>query len=61
MFAGAKIAVLLVEDNPGDARLTRELLAEVDSFEFELEHFECLADALAALARNRFDVILFDL
>ncbi len=61
MLVGTKISVLLVEDNPGDARLTREMLGEVESFEFDLEHVERLADAIAALARARFDVILLDL
>ncbi len=61
MLHGAKVTVLLVEDNPGDARLARELLGEVESFEFELEHVERLADAVAALNRARFDVVLLDL
>jgi signal transduction histidine kinase len=61
MLAGGKVAVLLVEDNPGDARLARELLGEVDSFEFELEHVERLSDAIAALNRAKFDVVLLDL
>jgi signal transduction histidine kinase len=61
MLHGAKVSVLLVEDNPGDARLARELLGEVESFEFELEHVERLADAIAALSRTRFDVVLLDL
>jgi signal transduction histidine kinase len=61
MLHDAKIAILLVEDNPGDARLTRELLAEVDSFEFDLEHVESMADATAALGRRKFDVALLDL
>jgi signal transduction histidine kinase len=61
MLHDAKIAILLVEDNPGDARLTRELLAEVDSFEFELEHVERMADATATFDRRKFDVVLLDL
>ena len=61
MFPESKVAVLLVEDNPGDARLTRELLAEVDSFEFDFEHVDTLAGAMGALARTRFDVVLLDL
>ena len=61
MLHDAKIAILLVEDNPGDARLTRELLAEVDSFEFDLAHAECMADGAKALAERRFDVVLLDL
>ena len=43
MLHDAKVTVLLVEDNPGDARLARELLGEVESFEFELEHVERLS------------------
>ena len=61
LLQDAKIGILLVEDNPGDARLTRELLAEVDSFEFELEHVERMADAVAAIDRRKFDVVLLDL
>jgi signal transduction histidine kinase len=56
-----KVSILLVEDNPGDARLTRALLAEVASFEFELEHVPKLADAVATLQQRRVDVILLDL
>jgi signal transduction histidine kinase len=61
MLHDAKVTILLVEDNPGDARLTRELLAEVDSFECELEHVGSSAEAVTALERGRFDVILLDL
>jgi len=39
---GEKIRILLIEDNPGDARLIRELLAEVDGTPFDLEHVDCL-------------------
>ena len=37
--------ILLVEDNPGDARLLRELLLEADSFDFKLTHVDRLAAA----------------
>ncbi|MEE8471635.1 MAG: GAF domain-containing protein, partial [Dehalococcoidia bacterium] len=53
--------VLLVEDNPADARLVREMLAEAGETEFHLSHVGRLDEALASLAQDRFDVILLDL
>src|SRR5437867_12970814 len=55
------IRVLLVEDNPGDARLVRETLAEIDSPQFELTHVERLSQARQRLAQEQFDVVLLDL
>jgi DNA-binding response OmpR family regulator len=55
------IKVLLVEDNPGDARLVQETLSEVDSPEFELVHVERLSQARQRLTEERFDVVLLDL
>jgi signal transduction histidine kinase len=52
------LTILLVEDNPGDARLVRELL---DRGRFGVEHVERLADAEAAVARRRPDVVFLDL
>ncbi|MBK9121601.1 MAG: response regulator [Chloroflexi bacterium] len=51
--------VLLIEDNPGDARLIRELLREVPSF--IITHTETLADGLRAAEVNEFDAVLIDL
>lgn len=55
------IKVLLVEDNPGDARLLRELLNETGGSEFELVHVERLGEALSALGKQPFPVMLLDL
>jgi DNA-binding response OmpR family regulator len=55
------IKVLLVEDNPGDARLVEETLSEVDSPEFQLTHVERLSQARQRLSEERFDVVLLDL
>jgi DNA-binding response OmpR family regulator len=55
------IKVLLVEDNPGDARLVAETLAEVDYPEFQLTHVERLSQARQRLSEERFDVVLLDL
>jgi serine phosphatase RsbU (regulator of sigma subunit) len=55
------IHILLVEDNPGDARLLRETLREVPAARFALAHVERLDQALRSLAEKRFDVVLLDL
>jgi signal transduction histidine kinase len=56
-----KIRILLVEDNPGDARLIRETLWEVNPEGFELQHADRLATAAEILATGELDVILLDL
>ncbi|MBI3537833.1 MAG: response regulator, partial [Chloroflexi bacterium] len=55
------IRVLLVEDNPGDARLLREMFGEAVSPTFELTHVERLNEAMQCLAQERSDVVLLDL
>jgi signal transduction histidine kinase len=55
------VQVLLVEDNPGDARLLQEMLGEPSSFSTELTQCSNLADALSHLATLRSNVVLLDL
>jgi two-component system sensor histidine kinase/response regulator len=56
------IQILLIEDNPTDALLLRETLAEAPSARFALTHVERLGEALERLAGGgRFDVVLCDL
>jgi len=55
------IRVLLVEDNPGDARLIRETLLEANHGGFALTHVTRMADALAQLSPAAFDIVLLDL
>ena len=55
------IRVLLVEDNPGDARLLVELLRETDAGRLKLEQVVRLSTALERLSRERFDLVLLDL
>jgi signal transduction histidine kinase len=55
------IRVLLIEDNPGDARLIREVLVQDAAEAYTVHHAETLADGLAALAARAFDVALLDL
>ena len=53
--------LLLVEDNPGDARLFREMLREGEGASFEVEWVPRISEALARLAQNQVDLILLDL
>ncbi|MFC2071829.1 PAS domain S-box protein [Chloroflexota bacterium] len=55
------IRVLLIEDNPGDARLICEMLAEVRDAEVEVECVDRLSAGLKRLAAGGIDVLLLDL
>src|SRR6202453_2478539 len=55
------INTLLVEDNPGDARLVHEALNGTRSAGFTLEHADRLTAALERLCRPGIDVVLLDL
>ncbi|HZT09226.1 MAG TPA: ATP-binding protein [Chloroflexota bacterium] len=52
---------LLIEDNPGDARLIREMLAELPSRSVEIEHANNLTTGLERIAAGGVDVVLLDL
>ncbi|MFH1314709.1 MAG: response regulator, partial [Candidatus Eisenbacteria bacterium] len=53
--------VLLIEDNPGDTRLIREMTNEVQNMGFRIEVADRLHIGLEMLERGSFDVILLDL
>ena len=53
--------LLLVEDNPGDVRLLREMFSEQGLHNTELTHVERMSDAEHRLASGQFDIILLDL
>lgn len=57
----AKINVLLIEDNPGDARLLREALAGINGKPFGLEWADLLSKGLDVLTRQKVDVVILDL
>jgi len=56
-----RLTVLLVEDNPGDARLIQESLATTNGNGFDLEIADRLAPALRRLSTGGIDAMLLDL
>ncbi|MEW6734202.1 MAG: response regulator [Acidobacteriota bacterium] len=55
------IKVLLIEDNPGDIRLVREMLAEARNALFDLRSTNTLQEGLELMAGGGFDILLLDL
>jgi len=53
--------ILLVEDNPGDARLLQEAFGEITKMRFQFILCNTLKQALESLANDRPDVCLLDL
>src|SRR4051794_32036080 len=56
-----EIHVLLVEDNPADARLLREAIREAEGNHIHVTHVESLAKAISKLEQTTFDVVMLDL
>jgi len=57
----AAFRLLLVEDNPGDAELTRERLANVPDYSIEVMHVTRLSDAIDAIEHQHIDAAILDL
>jgi diguanylate cyclase (GGDEF)-like protein/PAS domain S-box-containing protein len=53
--------LLLVEDNPGDARLLREMINEQGERDTEFTHVQTMGEAEKFLREWKFDIILLDL
>ena len=59
---GESMRVLLIEDNPADARLIQLYLSEADpQLHVELERATSLAEGLSQLKEDPADVVLLDL
>lgn len=59
--AANAINILLIEDNPGDARLVEILLLESDFSDFKITNKVTLSEGLEALSNSDYDVVLLDL
>lgn len=60
-MSDADFKILLVEDNPGDARLIREMLLELPRIRFEVELADRLATGLARIRAGNIHAVLLDL
>jgi two-component system cell cycle response regulator len=59
--SGKHTKILLIEDNPGDVRLLKEILTDVNTGQYKVVHVDCLSKGLKILSENSFDLILLDL
>jgi PAS domain S-box-containing protein len=57
----APLKILMIEDNPGDARLVREMLAETGTGDITLEWVPRLSQGLESLGKGEIDLVLLDL
>lgn len=55
------VTILLIEDNPSDIRLIKEMLNEIDFFKHNLVSAVTLKDACEHIQKENIDVILLDL
>ncbi len=55
------LSVLLIEDNPGDVLLIKEILAESEDITFTVTSRENIHDGLSLLNGKTFDILLVDL
>jgi two-component system, NarL family, sensor histidine kinase UhpB len=59
-MAEKMIHIILVEDNPGDALIIKEMLKDIYDDNFDLEHFQRVEDGVKNLNED-FDIMLLDL
>jgi signal transduction histidine kinase len=60
-MTGQRVRILLVEDNPVDARLVQGVLSKFPTQPFNIEWVDRLSTALDRMASDRFEAILLDL
>ncbi|MET0514478.1 MAG: PAS domain S-box protein, partial [Nitrospiraceae bacterium] len=60
-MSDAPLHILLIEDDPEDARMLRELLSDVDPGGFTLTHVDQLAHGISRLKESGIDIVLLDM
>jgi DNA-binding NtrC family response regulator len=55
------INILIIEDNPGDVQLVKEMVSEMKGVTYNLESADSLAKGVERLRREGIDVLLLDL
>ena len=61
MMNTSLVKILLIEDNPGDARLVEILLEESDFLDCKIINKQSLTEGIEALSEEDFDIVLLDL
>jgi len=56
-----QVSVLLIEDNPGDARLLQEMMADAKGVSVHIAWVRRLKEGLQTLQESDFDIVLLDL
>lgn len=55
------VSILMIEDNPGDARIIQDMLGDAKNIEFAIDWKQTLRGGLDSLGENKYDVVLLDL
>ena len=55
------ISILLIEDNPADERLIKEMLKEIKSFDYTISSADTLKEGIEQIQTGSFEIILLDL
>ena len=55
------VAILLIEDNPGDARQVQEILCDVPGFAYQFDWADRLSSGMKHLENDHTDIVLLDL
>ena len=61
MNIDSRVKILLIEDNPGDARLVEIILSESDFDNYEIINKQSLSEGIEVHRQNDFAVVLLDL